>query len=356
MSNVVLKKSVWIAAATAWACAASLAMSQTPPDYGFEFRTVGAVGNGAFNGPVPPGGDYVVGRGQVNYQYRAARTEISTSQWVEFLNAFAPFSNVDVDNLGPVHWGAGTTGLLPNGHFTYSVINEPGSGNFPVGGISWRDAARYCNWLQNGKRVDPSALVTGAYDTTTFGQRPDGTITDAPTRLPGALYFIPTLDEQLKAEHYDPNRFGVGQGGWWLNKNGSDLPGTPGPPGVGTTSAGYYSLTDPNIGWRVPLGAYASSLSPWGLLDTSGGASEWDEELIASIPTSRAYFGTWAGGRNPDLALLDGIAGFGSQEPFNGSHLGVLGFRIYSAVPVPGTVFACGSIALIQLAQRRRKA
>lgn len=322
------------------------AIAQTPPDYGFEFRTVGAAGNAAFRGPVPVGGEYVLGRGQVNYDYRASRTEISTSQWVEFLNAFAPFSNAQIDNGGPVYWGAGATGVLPNGHFTYSVLAESGSGQRPVGGISWRDAARYCNWLQAGKRVDPSALITGAYDTTTFGRRPDGTITDAPTRLPGALYFIPTLDEQMKAEHFDPNRYGLGQSGWWQYKNSSDSPPIPGPPGVGTTSAGYSLPGDPLVAWRVPLGAYTTAQSPWGMWDTSGGATEWNEEFIND---TRGYYGTHAAGGS--IGILDSVWGLSTDDPDTGG--GTHGFRIYSAVPAPGICSAIMCSGFLMARKRR---
>lgn len=68
----------------------------------------------------------------------------------------------------------------------------------PVTGITWRDAARSCNWLHNGKAGGVEALVSGAYDTRTFGEGPGGiTITDAPRHLPGATFWIPTLDEWL---------------------------------------------------------------------------------------------------------------------------------------------------------------
>jgi len=39
----------------------------------------------------------------------------------------------------------------------------------PVGDISWRVAAMYCNWLHNDKRNDRAAFLNGAYDVSTFG-------------------------------------------------------------------------------------------------------------------------------------------------------------------------------------------
>ena len=42
--------------------------------------------------------------------------------------------------------------------------------------------------------------------------------------------WIPTQDEWMKAAHYDPNRYGAGQGGWWLYSHRSDVAPVPGVP------------------------------------------------------------------------------------------------------------------------------
>lgn len=109
----------------------------------------------------------------------------------------------------------------------------PNAAQMPVFGLTWHDAARFVNWLNNDKSSDLDALTHGAYDTSTFGQNPDGTITDQRTHDPDARFWIPTWDEWLKAAHYDP-----GARTWNVWPNAADEQPVPGMPGVGTTSVG----------------------------------------------------------------------------------------------------------------------
>lgn len=312
------------------------AAASAQPSYDFDFATVGAVNNPAFTATNPPN-PLVVGRGSVAYEYRISKLETTTGQWLEFVNTFANVAqpNPHWDPFGPSFWGAIDDLSFPGPGTRYGLRNVPNATQLPVAGISWRMSALYCNWLHNGKQATIESLLTGAYDTSTWGVLP-GTngrgITDAPTHLPGALFWIPTLDEQLKAMHYDPDRFGQGQGGWWLSKNMSDEPGTPGLPGTGTTSAGVFLPDMPFAEWDIPLGAYADSVSPWGLWDTSGGAREWCEELhLAPYPVHRAISGSWAG--QFPFSLFDSPFGTGTMSP--GSTGGVLGLRIASIPAAP---------------------
>ncbi len=329
---------------------ATAAIAQAPPDYGHDFVTVGAVGNAPFHATNPPSA-LVVGRGRVEYEYRIGRGEVTTAQWVEFLNTFHgnPAPHAFWDPSGAAHWGA-FEGI--DGRFRLRT-DVPDAGNLPVAGITWRMSALYCNWLTNAKSPSPSSLITGAYDSTTWGVLPGTSgfgVTDAPNHLPGALFWIPTLDEQMKAVHYDPNRFGAGQGGWWLSKNRSDTPGTPGPPGVGTTSAGWQ---DPNVWlgeWNIPLGSYPDSRSPWGLLDTSGGAPEWNEHLyVADFPAARLYMSSGAG--IPFTAFKESIYGQFSIHPGSSQETGL---RLASAVPTPGIVCWILLAGLVRLRHRRQ--
>ncbi len=326
------------------------------PSYDFDFATVGAVNNAAFTATNPPN-PLVVGRGSVAYEYRISKLETTTGQWLEFVNTFAHVAepNPHWDPYGPSFWGAIDDLSFPGPRTRYTLRGVANAAQLPVAGISWRMSALYCNWLHNGKQATTESLLTGAYDTSTWGVMP-GTngrgITDAPTHMPGALFWIPTLDEQLKAMHYDPSRYGEGQGGWWLSKNMSDEAGTPGLPGVGTTSAGVV-VNDPPFGvWEIPLGAYTDSVSPWGLLDTSGGAQEYNEEIAyAPYATERMTGGSYAGQSGTDF--FDSVYGFGfSINP--GISSGLAGLRIAS-VPSCGAlgfVIACGAVGL----RRRREA
>ena len=164
--------------------------------------------------------------------------------------------------------------------------------------------------------------------------------TDALTHKAGARYWIPTLDEQLKAVYYDPNRYGAGRGGWWQWANCSDSPGISGLPGVGQTSVGV----DPFVADTIPLGAYPSSKSPWGLLDTSGGAPEWNEGAFPpGSPRERGLLFSQAGAGYGG----DSIEGMNTADPlFSG------GLRIASDIPSPGTIL----ILTLPLVPPRRSA
>jgi len=175
----------------------TLAAGQPDPS-GIEFVTIGSPGNQAYTGFDPLG--HVTGRGAVDYEFRLGRMEVTTGQWMEFFNTFGDLYGTLGYFQPSLRWGAARD---PN-------YQGPGErwvlGNLPdaamVGGfnVSWRTAARYCNWLHHGKSSDPATLENGAYDISTFGFNLDGTFTDQLTHNPGARYWIPTLDEWLKAE------------------------------------------------------------------------------------------------------------------------------------------------------------
>ena len=332
---------------------ATLAHAQTiTTEYGIEFCTVGAVGNAPVPPPPPDGGSLLspsIGRGRVDYEYRIGRTEITTAQYVEFANvAYGVPVLQRHPNVGPTPYSSGAfiESIIGGGGLRYAVSPEPGSAMRPVFGVSWYLAALYCNWLHNGKSNDPASLYTGAYDTSTWGYA-DGQYTDGVTHLPGARFWIPTIDEQIKAFHYDPNRFGVGQGGYWLNKNMRDIFGQSGAPGVGQTSAGYNpgGGIDPK---RIPLGSYPNEQSPWGLLDTSGGTTEWNE--LFGPGTSQIFrraFGAAAG----TSAASDNIYGTAGAGP-SSSPL-TYGFRIATSIPSPTTTLLLSLPLLLHTRSRR---
>lgn len=54
---------------------------------------------------------------------------------------------------------AGITRSGSSGSYTYSVLT--GAGNRPIAYVSWFNAARFCNWLQNGQ--GSGSTETGAY-------------------------------------------------------------------------------------------------------------------------------------------------------------------------------------------------
>lgn len=338
-------------------CAPGTAAGQVDPNSGIDFVTVGAPGNPAYMGSGIPG-DLSIGRGAVNYEFRIGRMEVTTAQWVEFFNAAydRPASERLPHLLPPDVWGAvPTTPNTPGGQ-RWRV--PAGNENRLVGNISWRMAAMLCNWYHNNKSTDRAAFLSGAYDVSTFGfTGPANNIfTDQAERSPGARYFIPTYDEWMKAAHYDPNRNGPNQGGWWRYSISSDTLPVYGPPGATVnglaTQANALGFGGPIPPEEVLLGAYPNAVSPWGLLDVAGGTSEWTESIRTTsagtrfrlfdgssflrsfTPSSSADSIAIRGGEYPDLSLFD------------------YGFRIASVVPAPS---AASIVAALLLANRRRR-
>lgn len=261
--------------------AAPAAGQAVPPDYGFDFVTIGDAGNESWMGTYI--GGLLNNPGSVGYEYRIASLETRTSQFVEFMNVLGSLAPDTALIAIPSSWGAGGS-VLPDGTVRFTQFSEA-SGEWPVAGISWRVAAIYTNWLHNDKAATLDALNNGAYDTSTFMTDPSSppNLLDQATRNPDAKYWIPSIDEWLKAAHYDPNKHGPGAGGWWDFPNGTDdplTPGLPGEPGAQTS----YQLNDPALNeLTIPVGAYPNTLSPWSLLDVSGGATEWTETYVPDV-------------------------------------------------------------------------
>ncbi|MHC4976488.1 MAG: hypothetical protein ACYTF7_07760, partial [Planctomycetota bacterium] len=210
------------------------------PDYDFGWATVTHPFNRTYEGfgDSPPRS--FPGFGRVDYEYRIATTEVTAEQYLEFLNAYKPFAEDPTDSelLGPLVFDFTVVGT---NELVYSIL--PGWEQAPTP-MSWRMAARYCNWLHNNKAHEAWAFESGVYDTSTFTAYVDPdtgkiVINDQPTRSDGARFWIPNLDEWTKAAHYDPHKHGENQPGYWLFPTSSDEPPIPDlPENGGETSSG----------------------------------------------------------------------------------------------------------------------
>ncbi len=221
------------------------------------------------------------GYGQVDYVYSIGKFEVTTAQYVEFLNAVAA---TDTYSLYSTSMTSNTyyKGIVRSGSagsYTYTV-NE-GWGSRPVGFVSWYDALRFVNWLNNGKPTglqEAGTTETGAYTlTSAYAVTPyDGNN----LHDPAATYWLPTEDEWYKAAYFDPFKDGTTPG-YWLYPTGSDsLPTAETPPG-GENSANYYS-SGYTIGapyYTAQVGSYVNSKSPYGTYDQAGNAYEWNETI-----------------------------------------------------------------------------
>src|SRR5260221_1158873 len=118
-------------------------VSATRADIGYQFGTVGNPGNA---------NDSATGSvyGAVNYVYDIGTYDVTLNQYTVFLNAVA---NSDLFNLydTDIATDPNVSGIARNGSggsYSYAVI---GSGNRPVTYVSWFNARRFANWMQNGQ-------------------------------------------------------------------------------------------------------------------------------------------------------------------------------------------------------------
>jgi hypothetical protein len=256
------------------------------------------------------------GRGAVAYRYRIGKFEVTSAQYVEFLNAKGRsepdgrlwFNDMDPAQGEGVRCGISRTGSA--GSFVHAVAPE--FANRPVTYASFWDACRFCNWLHNGQ--GDGDAETGAYDLRGYDGR-DGRRVH---RNPQAKWFLPTEDEWYKAAYYDPRK--PGGAGYWDYPTRSDA--RPGRDFASANAANFYDggLLDPQRHFTA-AGAFSRAPSGYGTLDQAGNAAEWTEGLDA--PFLRRL---WGGAMNSS----DG----GRNEPTPNLHLssqadaGEVGFRV----------------------------
>jgi hypothetical protein len=243
-------------------------------EYGQAYVTIGDPGNRAGAEEEYPYGLGRRGVGSVGYEYRIAQTEFTVEQHIQFALAYAPYYFADHDRFTATPDFAGDFFTLVNIGGQYGVSNYVPSEAHKPSNLGWEYAARHANWLHNDKRMDREAFEAGAYDTSTFTTNPDGTHNHQWDPAPGARFWIPTYDEWTKAAYWDPNK-DEGAGGYWQFPNGSDAQSIAGLPGKGgERNAGVTSE------YPLDVGSFPGVQSPWGVLDMSGGQSEFTTTVI----------------------------------------------------------------------------
>lgn len=315
---------------------------QTFERYGTEFSVIGAPGNASFTGG--PFGDNA-GLGGVSYEYAMARTQVTNAQWATFANAYRPYLKGDPYLVGIVDGS-----FVQYDQATDRFYAAPGFEQAPAA-TSWRMAARYVNWLENDQRLTQDAFESGVYDTRTFSDRGVVPFTDQLLPNPNAHVRLPFVTESVKAGYYDPNRNGVGQGGYWRFPNRTDAQLRIGfPEDGGETLAGYNIPPGaPFLSWVLPVASYQQVQSPWGLFDISGSGGDWQAET-PDATRSRLTFGSM----RLDLApyLSDSLDYFvvGAYDAAIDAPL--IGIRLVTVVPAPGVAPLC-LVAAITLKRRR---
>ena len=313
---------------------------QAQPLVNIQTVTVGDAGNAADSTTY----------GAVTNVFAIGKYEVTIGQYSTFLNSVA---SVTSDSYIVNLWNASMTsalniagisrsgaGTLAN-PYSYSVI---GSGNRPIAYVSWFDAARFANWMNNGA-TNGASTETGAY---TLNGASSGV---GFTKNAGATWWIPSEDEWYKAAYY---KGGGTNAGYWLYPTESDaIPGNTigGATNQANYFAGDFAVTqsagyDPNQNYLTDAGAFSNSASAYDTFDQGGNVWEWNDAVIDSSRGIRG--GSW--GSVGDGQLQSFIRG-GTVPTSESEHVG---FRVAS-VPEPSTaVLVLMGVGALYLWKRRR--
>jgi formylglycine-generating enzyme len=282
--------------------------------------------------------DGTTGYGSVGYNYSIDKYDVTMGQYTAFLNAVAKTDTYGLYN-SDMAGGGGVTPLYSlgisqrgsSGNYSYSVTgSNPQAANMPVYSETWGDAARFCNWLQNGQ---PSGTEgTGTTETGAYTLNGD-VLVFTESRNAGATYFIPNENEWYKAAYYSGG--GTNSAYYTYATKSNIAPNNSLILATTSTNDANYEFADPT-NHLTPVGTFAASPGPYGTYDMGGDVFQWNEAIISGLRCIRG--GGWDA-NSSDLAssYRDHIAFYASEE---GS---VVGFRVASGVAVPEP----GGIALL---------
>ena len=172
--------------------------------------------------------------GSVNYNYKIMKFLVTNAEYVIFLNSIASTDNNGVYNTSlfmNINLRGGIVRSGANGSYTYSL--KTNFANKPVNFISWYRAARFANWLSNGRPTGSQNSTTtedGAYTLSGNTGNPTLNSINPNTGLP-PTYSLPSENEWVKAAYY---KGGSTNAGYWNYATQSDIP----PMTVASTVAG----------------------------------------------------------------------------------------------------------------------
>jgi formylglycine-generating enzyme len=332
-----------------------------------ELVTVSNPGNAADNRVYDLSGN--LGRGAVDYTYQIGKYQVTAGQYCQFLNAVAktdPYGlyttqmDCAVNERGCNIGRSGTSGS-----YTYSVPSD--WANRPVNEVSWGDAARFVNWLQNGQptgeltgtpSLDRWLTEDGAYS---LNGKTGWDLANIP-RNSTATWAIPNEDEWYKAAYY--KRGGTNAGYWdYPTRNNTPPINTLVDPDPGNHS-NFYDWSHNGTGgfatgspyYRTPVGEFENSAGPYGTFDQGANVTEWSEERVFGDRLYQWYrglcgvdYGSSVGGMRYDACCWFSDSFFPSDQNSQ------VGFRVVF-LPEPGGIalLVAAAISLLAYAWRRR--
>ncbi len=281
--------------------------------------------------------------GAVGYDYGIGKYEVTAGQYTAFLNSVAKTDTYGLYNAAMNTQARGCKIVQSgvSGNFTYSVASD--YANRPVNYVSYWDACRFANWLNNGQIV--GSTETGAYTMTSIG-----ITNNSIARNAGWKWAVTSENEWYKAAYY---KGGSASAGYWGNPMQSSAASTPSNditnPDAGNNANFYqngYTIGAPY--YRTNVGEFENSASAYGTFDQGGNVSEWNEAIIGGS----SYRGVRGGSFSYAGSLLSTDRGYKSPTYENSD----LGFRVSAVVPEPSSLIALGALVAPLLAVRRRKA
>ncbi|MBE7498372.1 MAG: SUMF1/EgtB/PvdO family nonheme iron enzyme [Verrucomicrobiaceae bacterium] len=232
------------------------------------------------------------GYGAVDYDYMIGTYEVTNAQYAAFLNA------VDPGGTNTLSLYNGNMGSTARGGISFISGNAAGSkyqvkanmDNKPVNWVSWFDAARFSNWMQNGQgsgnTESGSYTLSGAMSGIGFS-RATGTIG------------LPTENEWYKAAYHEP---GGDVDNYWLNPTRSNTftavlaaanaVGDISNPGVDVINWGLgadWNSQNGNVTTVGSAGALAASY--YGTFDQGGNVYELNDATSTTLGGSRGMRG-----------------------------------------------------------------